>query len=420
VPVTAPPQAATTDLHLEQVLRLIRAGQATTRPDLVRASGLSRKVVIQRVEQLISVGLVREGPTAASTGGRPPGRLDFADEAGIVLAVELGGTGLTAGLTDLSGKLLLERTRRLPCPAPPHVVLQRAHQIFADMLRVAGQRGPLRGIGVGVLGPVSPEGLTMDIPTNKGWGGYPVADWFVDRYGVPVWVDNEVNMMAVGEARSRADAARQSLLYVKVSTGIGAGLISGGGLYRGASGVAGELGHMTIPGARSLVCWCGNSGCVNTLASGIAIARFGTEARNSGQSPFLAGIARRRVRDVDVVAGAHADDKACRKIMQRAGDALGLAIAGATNLMNPNSIVLGGRVGGEAGHLFTEPIRQAVEDHAFPQATEMLTIESSKNAYTAGVLGAAATVIDGLLSGCHLATWQLEPDGTTATDSQAG
>jgi predicted NBD/HSP70 family sugar kinase len=420
VPVTPRPPAAPRDLHLEQVLRLIREGQATTRPALIHATRLSRKVVIQRVEQLVSMGLVRDGPRTASTGGRPPGRLDFADDAGCVLAVELGGTGLTAGLVDLSGRLLRQRARRLPFPAPPGVVLKRADEVFRGLLEDVDRRGPLRGIGIGVLGPVSPNGLAMDISINAGWGDFAVGDWFVDRYGVPVWVDNEVNMMAVGESRSRADAASQHLLYVKVSTGIGAGLISGGTLFRGTSGVAGELGHMTIPGARSLVCWCGNSGCVTAVASGRAIAGFGAEARHTGKSRFLEGVTARQIRDVHVVAGAHAGDKACLKIMTRAGEALGLAIAGATNLMNPAAIVLGGRIGGLAGDLLTRPVRRAVEAHAFPRATETLTIESSEKGYTAGVFGAASTVIDGLLSGMRLGSWQADLEDITAAGGRAG
>lgn len=420
MPVIPQPPAAIRDPHLEQVLRLVREGHATTRPELTHATRLSRKIVIQRVEQLVSMGLVREGPTTASTGGRPPGRLDFADDAGCVLAVELGGTGLTAGLVDLSGRLLLQRTRRLPFPAPPSLVLKRADETFRGLLDAVDQRGPLRGIGVGALGPVSPDGRAMDISINKGWGDFPIGDWFVERYGVPVWVDNEVNMMAVGESRSRTDAAGQDLLYVKVSTGIGAGLISGGTLFRGTSGVAGELGHMTIPGARSLVCWCGNSGCVTTLASGRAIAGFGAVARNLGHSPYLDGLSARQVRDIHVVAGAHAGDKACVKIMGRAGEALGLAIAGATNLMNPAAIVIGGRIGGLAGDLLTQPVRRAVEAHAFHRATESMTINSSENAYTAGIFGAASTVIDGLLSGMHLGSWRAELEDVTVTDSRAG
>jgi predicted NBD/HSP70 family sugar kinase len=406
-----PSPAAPGDTHLEQVLRLVRERQATTRPALVRVSGLSRKVVIQRVDQLISMGLVREGPTAASTGGRPAGRLDFASDSGCVLAVELGATGMTAGLGDMSGQLLESRERRLPFGARPAVVLKRAEALFARLLEENPDRGPLRGIGVGVLGPVSPTGLTMDLVPHGGWAGFSVADWFADRYGVPVWVDNEVNMMAVGESRTRSGEQGRNLLYVKVSTGIGAGLISDGRLNRGASGVAGELGHLTISSERSLVCWCGNHGCLTTLASGRAIAKFGLTAMRKGQSPYLEGLVARQIRDEHVIAGAHAGDEACLKIMNRAGEALGLAIASATNLINPALIVIGGRVGGEAGHLLTQPIRDAAEVHTFPLATETLTVESSENAYRAGVSGAATTVIEGLLTGSHLATWQADLEG---------
>jgi predicted NBD/HSP70 family sugar kinase len=400
------------DTHLEHLLQLIREGRATTRPDLVHVTGLSRKVVIQRVDQMIALGLVREGPTVASTGGRPPGRLDFAADAGCVLAVELGATGITAAIADLSGRVLAERRRRLPFGARPAAALERTEALFARLLEAGTSqgRGPLRGIGVGVLGPVGPDGLTLDTVRDGGWAGFSVADWFGARYAVPVWVDNEVNMMAVGEAQDRSPRDGANLLYVKVSTGIGAGLISDGRLYRGASGVAGEIGHMTISNDRSLVCWCGNSGCLVTLASGRAITKFGVAAMRKGQSPFLAGMPPRQIRDEHIVAGAHAGDEACLRIISRAGEALGLAIAGATNLFNPALIVIGGRVGGQAAHLLTDPVRRSVDKRTFPLATANLKIETSENAYRAGVSGSADTVIRGLLSGAHLEAWQATVD----------
>ncbi len=403
---------APSDTHLEHVLQLIREGSATTRPDLVRVTGLTRKIVIQRVDQLISMNLVREGPTVASTGGRPPGRLDFVADAGCVLAVGLGATGLTAAITDLSGRVLAERRRRLPFGARPAVALARVEALFTWLLEAGTSRGrgPLRGIGVGVLGPVGPDGLTMDTVRDGGWAGFSVADWFSARYDVPVWVDNEVNMMAAGEARERPPGVGRNLLYVKVSTGIGAGLISDGVLYRGASGVAGEIGHMTISNDRSLVCWCGNSGCLVTLASGRAITKFGVAAMRKGHSPFLEGMPPRQIRDEHIVAGALAGDEACAQIMARAGEALGLAVAGATNLFNPALIVIGGRVGGQAGHLLTDPVRRSVDKRSFPLATASLKIESSQNAYVAGVAGSADTVIRGLLSGEQLEAWQTAVD----------
>ncbi|HET7476879.1 MAG TPA: ROK family protein [Dermatophilaceae bacterium] len=405
--MTAPPLSAkASDPHLEQVVRLIRERRATTRPALVQVSGLSRKIVVQRVDQLVAMGLVREGPTAVSTGGRPAVGLEFATDAGCVLAVELGATGMTAALADLSGQVLSSRNRRLPFGAAPGVALGRAKELFTKLLDGSSGRGPLRGIGVGVLGPVSPRGLTMELTPGGGWDAFSVAEWFGERYHVPVWVDNEVNLMAVGEAQRRQGEQGRNLLYVKVSSGVGAGLISDGRLYRGTSGVAGELGHMTISADRSLVCWCGNSGCLVTLASGRAIAKFGVAAMRKGQSPFLAGMPARQIRDEHVVAGAHAGDEACLAILNRAGEALGLAVAGATNLINPALIVIGGRVGGATRDLLTEPVRRAVEAHAFPLATESIVIESSASAYMAGVSGAALMVVEGLLTGSHLAAWQ--------------
>jgi predicted NBD/HSP70 family sugar kinase len=368
----------------------------------MRISGLSRKIVIQRVEQLIAVGLVREGPATTSTGGRPAGRLEFVAEAGCVLAVELGSTGMTAALADLSGQILASQSRRLPFAPPPQVALGRVEQVFARFLDNHSARGPLRGIGVGLLGPVSPKGLTMDLLPNRGWAGFSVPDWLGSRFGVPVWVDNEVNMMALGESRRRLGDQRQNLLYVKVGTGVGGGLVSDGRLYRGASGVAGELGHMIVSADRTLTCWCGNTGCVATLASGRSITASAVRAVREDRSPFLQGISARQIRDTHVIAGAHAGDEACLEIMTRAGDALGLAVAGAANLLNPALVVIGGRVGGQAAHLLTDPVRRAVEDHAFRLASEAITVESSDDATAVGVSGVVATVVDGLLTGSHL------------------
>ncbi|GAB3260604.1 ROK family protein [Kineosporia babensis] len=396
---------ATSDAHLEQVVRLIRDRQATTRPALMNLTGLSRKIVIQRVDQLIAMGLVREGPAAASTGGRPAGQLDFAADAGCVLVVLLGATGMSAGLADLAGRVLKVRSSELPFGLQPEEALARARMEFAELLGDPARRGPLRGIGVGVLGPVSPKGLTMDTFPNSGWSAFSVGDWLSDSYGVPVWVDNEVNLMAIGESLSRTPQPAPSLLYVKVGSGIGAGLINDGRLYRGASGVAGEIGHLTVSADRSRVCWCGNHGCLTMFASGRAIVGLGIEARLSGASPYLEKLTPEQIRDVDVVAGAHAGDGACSQIIDRAAVSLGLAVAGATNLFNPALIVIGGRVATAAGELFTEPIRQAVDEHAFLLATADITIERSSGEEEVGVQGAASTVVEGLLSGDHLAGW---------------
>jgi predicted NBD/HSP70 family sugar kinase len=412
------------DAHLTHVLELVRQRRATTRPELMRVSGLSRKIVIQRVDQLIAFGLVRERPATTSTGGRPAGQLEFVAEAGCVLVAELGSTGMTAALADLSGQVLRSQSRRLPFAPPPQVALGRVEQLFTRFLDNHSARGPLLGIGVGVLGPVSPKGLTMDLLPNGGWADFSVPDWFGSRFGVPVWVDNEVNMMALGESRRRRGDQRQNLLYVNVGTGLGGGLVSDGRLFRGASGVAGELGHMRVSPDRSLRCWCGDTGCVATLASGQSIARSAVRAMREERSPFLRDIPARQIRDTHVVAGAHAGDEVCSQIMARAGEALGRAIAAATNLLNPALVVIGGRVGGQAANLLTDPVRRAVEDHAFPLASEAITVESSEDASAMGIAGVVTTVVEGLLSGIHLDAMTEagrvpgeDQDGTAASDA---
>src|SRR3954469_22938695 len=276
---------------LAPVLAAVRTGGLRTRPELVRELGLGRNVVSQRVGQLLDLGLLDEGVLAPSTGGRPSRELRFRSEAGCLLVAELGATDLQVGLSDLDGELIEQRVERCDVAAGPERTLGRLEQLFDELLAARPAGRPLWGVGLGVPGPVEfSQGRPIAPPIMPGWDAYPVRDRLSAHYQAPAWIHNDVNVMVLGELRAGIGRSEQELMYVKVGSGIGAGLISGGRLHRGAQGTAGDIGHVSVMDDESVLCRCGNTGCLEALAGGYALARDGLAAAQSGRSDALAAV----------------------------------------------------------------------------------------------------------------------------------
>ena len=232
------------------LLELIRAGEAVTRADLARRTGLARSTVAHRVAALLALRLVYEAGERASTGGRPPTVLAFNAAAGAVLVADLGATRARVALCDLAGAPLVEEAHDIDITDGPEAVLAWLHERFTRLLRVGG-RAPsdIRGIGIGLPGPIAfGVGQPVEPPIMPGWDAFSVPRWFARRYDAPVLVDNDVNLMALGEHRHH-ERGSEAMLFVKVGTGIGCGIIAAGGkIYRGAQGAAGDIGHIRVPG----------------------------------------------------------------------------------------------------------------------------------------------------------------------------
>ncbi len=260
------------------VLDLIRAGVATTRADIVEQTGMARSTVAQRLDALTAHRLVRAAE-GASTGGRPATTLSFNHAAGVVLAADLGATHSRVAVTDLGGDVLAEEMSESDIAAGPEPILGWLERCFEALLEQAG-RSPseVRGVGVGVPGPVEfATGRPVAPPIMPGWDGYPVAERLRGRFGGTVLIDNDVNIMARGE-HAIAWPGTEHLLYVKVGTGIGAGIVAGGRIHRGEQGVAGDIGHIRVSDQDELVCGCGNTGCLEAVAGGRALAQRLTAA----------------------------------------------------------------------------------------------------------------------------------------------
>lgn len=389
------------------VLAAVRGGQLGTRPDLVRRLGLGRNVVSQRVTQLIDFGLLDEGHLAPSTGGRPSRELRFRAEIGCLLVAELGATELQAGLSDLDGVLLGQHTEACDVAAGPEATLARLEQIFDELLAARPSPVPVWGVGIGLPGPVEfSRGRPIAPPIMPGWDGYPVRDRLSTTYQAPAWVDNDVNVMALGELRTGIGRNEQELLYVKVGTGIGAGLISAGRLHRGAQGAAGDIGHVSVLDDDSVLCRCGNTGCLEALAGGYALSRDGLALAQSGRSPALARAlsATGRVTARDVTAAAAAGDPASLALLTRSGRLVGRVLATLVNFYNPSLIVLGGQVS-SGGDIFLGELRRTVYSRSTALSARDLRIRTSPLGDRAGLLGAAFLAADQLFSPECLGHW---------------
>ncbi len=393
---------------LVMVLDAVRLGRARSRAELVATTGLSRGVVAGRVAELLELGLLAEGDPGPSTGGRPPRQLAFRGTAGHLLVADLGATSIDVAATTLDGRILAHIDEPADVAAGPEAVLHRIDELFARLSEPRRRLpGALWGIGIGLPGPVEfRSGRPISPSIMPGWDGYPVRQRLSDRYGCPAWVDNDVNVLALGEWRSGVAAGHQDVVVVKIGTGIGAGVISGGRLHRGAQGSAGDVGHIHVSDDRSVVCRCGNTGCLESLAGGEAIGRSGEAAARTGRSRPLAAVldARGTVTAEDVARVASSGDPVAVELLQAAGRRVGLMLASVVNFFNPSLVVIGGGVA-QSGDVLLASIREVVYGRGLPLATRDLLIQRSSLGSLAGVIGASSMVVDQLFTRDALARW---------------
>jgi glucokinase-like ROK family protein len=389
------------------VLDEIRRGRSRSRAEISKQAGISRAVVSQRVAELVERGLVSEVGTRPSTGGRPPRQLSFEAGAGHFLVADLGATSIDVAVTDLGAEILNHLSEDADIAAGPEAILDRVDALFAEVRSQAAVVGPVWGIGIGVPGPVEfLTGRPTSPPIMPGWDGYPIRERFADRYSAPVWVDNDVNLMALGEWRAGSAQGHANVVFVKIGTGVGAGLISDGLLHRGANGAAGDVGHVQVADNAEIVCRCGNVGCLEAIAGGAALARDADRAAREGRSPVLARILGQfgSLTARDVARSAEHGDPLSVELLQTLGRRIGLTLSGLVNFFNPSLIVIGGGVA-DSGDLLLAPIRETVYGRSLALATRDLVVRRSSLGRSGGVIGAASMVGDQLFARDQLARW---------------
>jgi len=388
---------------MHAVLDAVRTGACRSRPEIAAETGLGRAIIAQRVAELLDLGLLCEDGRGASTGGRPPRQLSFNATAGALLVADLGATSVDVAVADLEGRILAHATEPADIATGPEAVLAHVEALLAGMRADTGMP-EVWGVGVGLPGPVEfDRGRPAAPPIMPGWDDYPVRDRLTASLDAPVWVDNDVNVMALGEWRAGVAKGHQNVVFVKVGTGIGAGLISDGQLHRGFEGSAGDVGHIQVA-EDGTPCRCGNVGCLEALAGGHAIGRDGQSLARSGGSEMLASVlaARGTVTARDVGEASARGDAAATALLERSARYVGTTIAAIVNLFNPSMIVLGGGVTA-VGDRYLAEIRQTVYRRSLPLATRRLQIVPSSLGPMAGVVGAAAMVAGELFARDQLA-----------------
>ncbi|MFG3012473.1 ROK family protein [Streptomyces cinerochromogenes] len=372
------------------LLELVRSGRAVTRGALQQATGLSRATVGQRLDRLFRAGWLREGaggPVDSPLGGRPSITLEFDDSHAVVLAADLDTRHARAAVLSLTGEILAEHGGTLVVEDGPEAVLGELARWFSELLTKTGHRGEeVCGIGLAVPGPVDSEtGRVVQPPIMPGWDGYDITGRlsraFTEHTGapsVPVLVDNDANLMAYGEQRTGHPDCTAFVL-VKVSTGIGAGVVVDGSIYRGVDGGAGDIGHIRV-GADAL-CRCGSYGCLAAVASGGAVAR---RLAASGV-PAASGSDVR-----DLLAAGHPEAAA---LAREAGRTVGDVLATVVTLLNPGVLMIAGDL---AGTPFLTGVRELLYQRALPRSTAHLDVVTSRLGDRAGLVGAGALVVEHL------------------------
>jgi predicted NBD/HSP70 family sugar kinase len=394
---------------LTQIVDLVRRDDANSRPQLEALTGLGRAVVNERLADGIELGVLEELEAMPTTGqrGRPSRTVRFRSDAGVVLSACLGAVSLHAAVSDLAGNPLGRAFRRINVADGPRPVLGSVQTLFRRLLaRVDGDTA-VWGIAIGVPGPVEfRTGRVVAPPIMPGWDGYDVRDHFYRRFGAPVWVDNEVNLMALGEWHRGEPREGRDLLYVKVSTGIGSGLVTGGQLHRGDSGAAGDIGHVRVTADRRVHCRCGKTGCLEAVAGGWALQQrleaVAADGTSSALAKRLASHGHLEAEDIGLAVAE--GDAVARSAVVHSARVTGQAIAGVVNFANPGTLVLGGGAI-RHGPLFFEEFRKSVLEGAIELAARNLTIRQASLDFNEGTIGGSILAAENLLRPQALRLW---------------
>jgi len=377
-----------------RILSYVRDEGPLSRMDLALRLNVSRTTVAAEVGRLVDLGLAEDGGPAASRGGRRSNLVDL--DAGLrFVGIELGATSMRVAVTDgRLGVLTRAAAPRADIRRGPELVLAEALEMTRKLLAEQGVERPA-GVGIGVPGPVDFQaGVPVSPPIMPGWDGYPVRDALSRELGCPVLLDNDVNVMALGEQHTGVARSASAFLFVKIGTGIGCGIVVDRHLYRGADGCAGDIGHVRID-ANGPLCACGNRGCLEAFFGGAALARDATAAAASGRSPVLAGLLEEfgelSAEHVGVAMGR--GDAVALQLSRDGGRLVGTVLANLVSFFNPGLIVIGGGVTG-LGHALLAEIRSVIYRQSLPLATGNLPVVMSELGGDAGVVGAARLISD--------------------------
>jgi glucokinase-like ROK family protein len=376
-----------------RLLRLLRDHGTISRAELADRLEIPRPRLLGELDRLVTLGYVAEAGMAASRGGRRSTLVELNPRLRFA-AVDLGASSVDVEVTNGRLEPVAAYTESADIRSGPKVILQRVNELLAKA-KVDGAYEKLDAVGIGVPGPVSfRDGVPVSPPIMPGWDRFPVRELLTREHGCPAVVDNDVNIMAVGERHGGVAHSVDDFLFVKIGTGIGCGIYLTGDVYRGTDGCAGDIGHIQVD-SHGPMCSCGNVGCLEALFSGAALAKDATLAARNGSSPALAerlavnGVVTAR----DVAEAASEGDVTCIRLIRDGGRRVGGVLAGLVSFANPSMIVIGGGLA-HLGHILLAEIRSVVYRRSLPLATGNLPVVLSELGPRAGVTGAAVLASD--------------------------
>ncbi|WP_207345478.1 ROK family transcriptional regulator [Arthrobacter sp. E3] len=369
----------------QHIISLVAHGTATTRAELAKRMGLAPSTVSLRIAELTELGILVEDGTGASKGGRKPRLLRLEEDRGQILTADLGSRHVRLGRFSLTGKLMSTHSVAVSIESGPEATLTAVQEAWAHISGVAGlDRQGLRGVGIGLPGPVNVGAGTVQLPSRMpAWAGFPIRDWLEDQLGVPVVVDNDANLSALGEHHASLGPNQHSIT-VKAGTAIGAGIIVGGRLHRGATGAAGDVTHTRVESAKDNPCSCGNMGCLETVASGAGLVR---QLQRQGVDVSTTA---------DVLKLVHSAEPLATTALRTAGTHLGEVLATIVNFFNPDSLFLTGRMA--SSELFIAAVRSRIYEGCHPLMTQKIHIGAATTGPDSGLYGAAYLVLNRILS----------------------
>jgi glucokinase-like ROK family protein len=383
-----------------QVLQVIRrAGKPLSKTDMASITGLSLSAISEHLERLTDENLILGASVGVSSGGRKPKLFTLNENAGHIVSIELSTSSVRVGISDFDCRILDYKSSAIPIGDGPKKTLTLIYEIVREMLSAKHiDYQSVKGIGIGFPGPVEfATGLPVSPPIMPGWDQYPIRGFWAQYFDCPCYVDNDVNIMAVGEHAKGLNFMVDNLIYVKIGAGIGAGIIVDGKIYRGINGSAGDIGHIDV--GIDVDCWCGNRGCLEALAGGKAIAAQAKKLALAGKSDFLM----ERLKDKgvlsvkDVGLGLQSLDSSSIELIRESGETIGRVLASIVNFTNPSLVSIGGGVA-ELGDILLASIRQGVYRRSLPLATRNLAINKSTLGRMAGLIGGAFMTIDQLIT----------------------
>ena len=376
---------------------LIRfAGRGVARTDIAQELGLTRASVTIIINDLIESGIIHETESRSARSGRPAVVLDVNPKCGLAAAIDMGATHLSVALGDFSAHILDEIEQPFRIADGPDRCLEEGHRALKLLLEKHGlQIADLSAVGLSVPGPVITDtGMVMAPPIMPGWDRFPIRTTVEKLWNVPVALNNDANLGALGEWVYGAGRGERNLAFIKVGSGIGAGLIIDRQIFAGTTGSAGEIGHLTID-ENGPLCTCGNRGCLEAFAGGHAIELQAQKLIESGKRTLLSDSNLKTISVREVAEAARRGDLAAQEILHRSGTFIGIAVAGLINLVNPSVVIIGGGVA-EVGDLLTAPIRKIVRERSLRAAEHAVKI-------TTAMLGRRSTLIGAMVQATHIA-----------------